>query len=59
MRKRKVIKYIANLLTPLENTTNLSSWEFKNKLLRLAKLNIGQNNAIGPGFECITGIDDQ
>lgn len=57
MRFRRVLKGLANLATPPDITSQLSKWEMKNKFLRLAKLNIGKNVAIGPGFECITGLE--
>lgn len=56
---RRSIKYIANLVTPLETTNKLSKWEFKNRLLRLTKMVIGQNVAITTGFECITGNEQK
>lgn len=55
---RKFIKFIANLVTPIETTQQIKKWEFKNKLLRLAKIHIGQQVAISSGFECITGNEE-
>lgn len=55
---RKVLKWIANLITPIDTCGELSQWEYKNKLLRLTQLRIGKYVAIGPGFQCITGNEN-
>jgi acetyltransferase-like isoleucine patch superfamily enzyme len=58
MYLRRLIKYVANLLTPIEGTVDMNKWERKNKALRCTKMNIGRNVAIGTGFECITGYEE-
>lgn len=55
---KKLIKYFANLATPIETTTNIAKWQFKNKLLRLSGLKIANNVAISSGFLCINGNED-
>ena len=55
---RKMVKCVANLLTPIENSRPISKWKYKNYLLRLTKMNLGQNVAIGTGFECINGCEE-
>jgi acetyltransferase-like isoleucine patch superfamily enzyme len=55
MHLKSIIKFLANLATPIDIATNLSKWRFKNKLLRLTGMTIGNQVAIGPGFQCITG----
>jgi len=55
--RRRIIKYIANLATPIETTEGFARWELKNKILRLSGLKIGKNVAISPGFQCISGLE--
>jgi acetyltransferase-like isoleucine patch superfamily enzyme len=52
---RRLIKFTANLTTPNDTENRTKKWELKNKLLRLAKINIAKNVCIGPDFKCILG----
>ncbi|MDR3476704.1 MAG: acyltransferase [Gammaproteobacteria bacterium] len=58
MQIKRIIKSIANVLTPLETQTNINKWALKNKILRWTGLKIGKNVAISPGFECLSGKED-
>ncbi len=51
------MKYVANFITPPDITVRLDKWERKNKFLRLTGMHIGKHVAIGPGFQCITGLE--
>lgn len=58
MNVKRMIKSIANALTPRETETSMAKWRLKNKVLRLTGLHLGEHIAISPGFECITGKED-
>lgn len=55
MNKNRIIKKLADLLTPCETETRLGKWERKNKVLRLTGMHIGNHVAISPGLVSITG----
>jgi acetyltransferase-like isoleucine patch superfamily enzyme len=52
---RKMLKGIANIVTPNELETRFKKWELKNKLLRFSEISIGKNVCISSGFQCILG----
>jgi acetyltransferase-like isoleucine patch superfamily enzyme len=59
MKVRRIIKYIANIATPIETSQSLQKWELKNRILRFARIKIGVGVAISPDFTCITGQEEK
>lgn len=56
MLKRKIYKWIANLVTPAGS--DLTAWERKNRWLRRAGMHIGRGAAIDCDFQCLTGLEE-
>lgn len=55
-KAREAFKWIANFVTPVHH--NPKSWERKNRWLRKAGIRIGTGVALGQGFQCITGLEE-
>ncbi len=53
---RRFLKWVANIMTPMNH--DYRRWERKNKLLRLAGLDIGERVAIGIEFACLSGQEE-
>jgi acetyltransferase-like isoleucine patch superfamily enzyme len=56
---RRLLKGIADWITPLPPKLEYPRWKLKNRLLRLSGLNIATTGvAIGAGFQCIDGQEE-
>ncbi|MDP1645537.1 MAG: acyltransferase [Thiobacillus sp.] len=53
---RRLLKWLANVLTPACH--DYRGWGIKNKIMRLAGLDIGNHVAIDHGFLCLTGQEE-
>lgn len=55
-KARQAFQWIANLMTPFHHDPK--AWERKNWWLRKTGMRIGTGVALGPGFQCLTGLEE-
>jgi acetyltransferase-like isoleucine patch superfamily enzyme len=56
LRRKQFLKWLANIITPLKHDPK--AWERKNKILRLSGIQVGNGTAIGDGFYCLPGEEE-